>query len=259
MTDAVGPFFQSLTDAFPGASPDIFARARRVDPGAFDGREEWLLTFRCFVIRSEYATVIVDAGVGPARPGAPEWLPTPGRLPELLDAADIDAGAADAVVLTHLHSDHIGWSVVESHTLFPNARYVVQSADIDAMRWRPDTHVGGIVRDLETSGQLQVVDGRITLARELVVVPTPGHTPGHQSVVVAGPDRDVVLAGDVVVHAAQLVDPAVVYAHEEDADLAQATRRALLTPGARPVVLATAHLGSAFVTIQANGLRGESK
>lgn len=81
-------------------------------------------------------------------------------------------------------------------------------------------------------------------------MPTPGHTVGHQSVLVESDDRRVLVTGDALVHAVQLVDPEVAYRFESDARQAADSRRALLA-GRRtaPTVVASAHLRRSFVEV----------
>jgi glyoxylase-like metal-dependent hydrolase (beta-lactamase superfamily II) len=97
---------------------------------------------------------------------------------------------------------------------------------------------------------LHDVDGGVQLEPGILLVPTPGHTVGHQSVVVTAGDDEVVVTGDVLVHAVQLANPDVAYRSEADHKVAAETRRRLLdqarAAGAR---LATAHLHTAFVTL----------
>jgi glyoxylase-like metal-dependent hydrolase (beta-lactamase superfamily II) len=112
-----------------------------------------------------------------------------------------------------------------------------------------------VVKPLRAADVLQEVPGETVLStlpsgERVTVFPTPGHTPGHQSVVVDGAGRQVVVTGDVLVHAVQLVAPAVSYVYEEDPELARATRMALL---ARDAVLATPHLTEPFVRARPEG------
>ncbi|MFF0723858.1 MBL fold metallo-hydrolase [Streptomyces sp. NPDC004134] len=255
LLDAHGTFPLSRTDAFPGASAGAWADSRRVDPRAFGPGDAWELDFRCFAVRRPGGRVVlVDSGVGPAGSPAASWAPVPGLLPGRLAAAGIAPGDVDAVVLSHLHEDHYGWSVTpDGRPAFPRARYVVQAAELAALD-PGDAAVRYAVDPLRAAGRLHVVDGGTRLAGgrggAVTLVPTPGHTPGHQSVIVDGGRRQIVIAGDVLVHAVQLADPAVRYFFEEDPGLARRTRHRLLERAReRGAVLATAHLNRPFVPL----------
>ncbi|MFJ3514211.1 MULTISPECIES: MBL fold metallo-hydrolase [unclassified Streptomyces] len=251
LLDATGIFFEPARTAFPGADAAAWARAAQLDPGARGPDGAWVLDFRCFAIaRPGGRWVLVDAGVGPSRSPAAAWAPVPGRLPDALAAAGIAPADVEAVVLTHLHEDHAGWSSGDDgEPFFPAARYVVQRAEVSALD-RADPVWDWTVAPLRASGQLHEVDGTHRLAPGITLLPTPGHTPGHQSVLVdqgAGA-RDVVVTGDVLVHAVQLGDPAVPYSHERDRETARASREGLLARAReRGALLATAHLTRAFV------------
>ncbi|OKI56064.1 MBL fold metallo-hydrolase [Micromonospora sp. CB01531] len=251
LLDAAGPFFLDRQVAFPDATPHDWDLARAVDPAAFGPGESWQLDFRCFAIRGPRGRLmLVDTGVGPDGSPAAAWAPTPGRLPSELERAGIDPAEVDTVVLTHLHEDHFGWSVgLDGTPMFPNARYVVQQREVAAL---PDGDAARsyVVDPLRTTGQLDEVGGATRLASapgraggSIRVVPTPGHTPGHQSVVVDAGGKQVIVTGDVLVHAVQIVDPAVAYRYEADLDVARRTRQRLLDEArASRAVLATAHL-----------------
>ncbi|WP_232285472.1 MBL fold metallo-hydrolase [Saccharomonospora marina] len=255
LLDASGPFFRPREEVLLGATEADWRRARRVDPGAFGADGEWLLDFRCFAVRRPGGQVtLIDAGVGPEGSPASGWAPVPGNLPRRLAAAGIDPLDVDLVVLTHLHGDHLGWSVLPSGVpMFGNARYAVQRVEITALRDNGDEVIEPrVLQPLRRTGQLQVIDGRTRLfggaAEGIVAVPTPGHTPGHQSVLVEAGRRRVVVTGDVAVHAVQLVNPDVAYHYESDPDTARRTRRTLLAQARRKrTLLATSHLTEPFV------------
>ena len=255
LLDATGPFFLPARDAFTGASEADWDRAAQVDPRAFGPNGGWLLDFRCFAIRLPAGGVaLVDAGVGPAAGPASSWAPVPGRLLTRIEETGIDRADVRIVVLTHLHEDHCGWSVSpEGVPNFPNARYVLQRNEITTLAQAGDQVVlPYVVEPLRRTGQLQVADGAVRLADHrggtVTAVPTPGHTPGHQSVVVRAAEEQVVITGDVLVHAVQLVAPDVAYRYEADRATARRTRHALLDDaGGLPTWLATAHLTRPFV------------
>lgn len=251
LDDGSGVFFKPRAEAFPNATPQDWARADALDPGARTADDQWLLRFRCFAIRLDSGTtVLVDTGIGPVQAPAAAWAPVPGRLPEELAAAGITPADVTAVVLTHLHTDHIGWAVVvdgeNRRPYFPNARYVLQRAEADAFATAPAR--AWALDPLRASGQLDLVDGDTKLGPGLSTVATPGHTPGHQCVLLTSSGETLAVAGDLLVHALQLAVPAIAYALEADPALAAQQRIRMFDRLAEvDGVLATAHLSQPWV------------
>lgn len=110
--------------------------------------------------------------------------------------AGVDAGPddIDVVVLSHLHFDHAG-----GLASIPDARVVVH-ADEWAAGADDELAAANSFRQSEyqLGHDVQTVDGEHDLFGDGLVtcIPTPGHTPGHQSLRVRLADREVVLAGD---------------------------------------------------------------
>ncbi|MDJ1134970.1 MBL fold metallo-hydrolase [Streptomyces iconiensis] len=261
LLDAHGPFPATARETFPEADAQDWARARRIDPDAFGPGDAWQLAFRCHAIRRPGGRVaLVDSGVGPVGSPASGWAPVPGHLPEVLKTAGIAPRDVDTVVLTHLHEDHYGWTVSpQGVPLFPDARHVVQRAETAALS-EDDSAQSYVVAPLRDAGLLHEIDGRVRLLRghrtggAVTAVPTPGHTPGHQSVLVDGGARRVVVTGDVLVHAVQLANPEVAYRLEADQPTARATRTALLSEArTHHALLATSHLNRPFLHAPPDG------
>jgi N-acyl homoserine lactone hydrolase len=93
------------------------------------------------------------------------------------------------VINTHLHFDHCG-----GNRLFAGTPIHVQRAEREAARADGYT----IPSWVEFEGATYVEhEGKAEIVSGVRVLPTPGHTPGHQSVLVDTDDGLVVLAGDV--------------------------------------------------------------
>ncbi|MDH2426660.1 MBL fold metallo-hydrolase [Sphaerisporangium sp. TRM90804] len=241
LRDAVGPMGPALRrplrDILTGGSDDDWAAVPE---------EQWVLHFRCYLLRGRTGRpVLVDTGVGAAGSPASSWAPAPGHLIGELAAAGVAPRDVGTVVFTHLHSDHASGAVLEGVPAFPDARHVVQGAEVDWIeKSGPNPILERVLRPL--TGLVDTVEGEAEVIPGVHVVPAPGHTPGHQ-VVRVGP---LTLTGDAVLHPVQLVNPSIRYAHDEDPGQAAATRRELLDAvRARGGLIGTAHFTEPFTEL----------
>jgi glyoxylase-like metal-dependent hydrolase (beta-lactamase superfamily II) len=247
LCDGVGPFFRPRREAFPQASPAHWAEADRLDPAAAGPDGQWILHFHCYAVRfDDGTTVLVDAGIGPADAPSAFWAPVPGHLPEQLARAGITPDEVGIVLITHLHTDHVGWAATARQPYFRNARYVLQRDDAAAAEKAKTPVLDAIVRPLRDAGQLDLLDGRAPIVPGLTAVPTPGHTPGHQCALLTAGDRTLAITGDLVLHAVHLVDPAIGYEIDDDQERARRSRIGMLDSLPDGTTLATAHLTEPF-------------
>ncbi|MGH3146059.1 MAG: MBL fold metallo-hydrolase [Rubrobacter sp.] len=238
LTDIEGAFFR-LDQIFPGVTAGQWEPYLRRYPWAFADDETLRGRVGSYLLNSPDRTVLVDTGVGPQAMGAS------GRLLSDLESVGFSPEDVDTVFLTHLHGDHLGWSVKPGGELvFPEARYVTQAAE-----WEISApYLGRAVAALDDLGVLDLLDGEEPVGEELTAIPTPGHSPGHSSLLVSSGGEQALVAGDVIVHPAQATEPTWNVHFDMDKEQASRTREMLLTwLEADGIVVAAAHIpGSGF-------------
>ena len=229
--------------------PDVPAEGWNHHLYALDNDGRHRSNFGSFVLRTPDATILVDTGLGPhapARFGTP-----PAELPHNLTAAGIQPGDISIVVLTHLHYDHVGWSLSEDgHSpFFPNARYVASKVDWDYWQTCEDPeraeHVNTFTtrfEPLSKHGVLDFVEGEELVAQGVRTLPTPGHTPGHMSLLLESDGQRGVVTGDVFHSSAQFAEPDWSHRADVDPHAARETRKALLSRLVPGMVIASGHL-----------------
>lgn len=151
-----------------------------------------------FLLESDEYLVLVDTGIGPSHPLIDRlFQPTRRDLPTALAQNNgIALDDISAVILTHLHFDHVGGA---QH--FHGTPLYVQRAEWEAAQ-APNYTIPDF---LDFPGaNFVLLDGETELAPGLRLVPTPGHTPGHQVVVGETPAARMVIAGQAVETKAEL-------------------------------------------------------
>ncbi|MEF2554019.1 MBL fold metallo-hydrolase [Aurantimonas sp. A2-1-M11] len=205
--------------------------AERLLEQAFQDAPPVTTGVNAYVVHLPEQTVLIDTGGAGA-------FPQMGKLQDRLEAAGIAPADIDAVLLTHLHPDHVGGLVLDGKLAFPNATVHVHTAEFDfwtsienrdaapeSARGFFDTArsameaAGDKVRTFDAAGE--VVPG--IAARELF-----GHTPGHCGYMIGEGEDGLLVWGDLV-HAAaiQFPRPGVGIAFDGDPATAIATRQAL--------------------------------
>jgi glyoxylase-like metal-dependent hydrolase (beta-lactamase superfamily II) len=174
--------------------------------------------------------ILVDTCIGSMRDMSSVPLSPSGFL-DALAAADYGLEDIDTVLCTHLHFDHVGWNTRlvdgEWQVTFPRARYLFSRVEWE--HWQTASsqlvNLAHTIEPVVAAGRADFVDGRDQVCDEVRLEPTPGHTPGHVSVVIESGGERAVITGDLVHHPVQFAEPQL--GSPADSDRAEAihTRR----------------------------------
>jgi len=200
-----------------------------------------------YLIRAGGRTVLIDTGLGPKPADVPDaqW----GLLMNDFKDKGVRPEEIDMVVMTHLHRDHVGWNLKSEGgkyaPTFPRARYWMPKKDWDSThdpalqptRW---VNAPQCVWPLGDLNLVEFMQGEQSLTRELTAVPTPGHTPGHMSILVTSKGERALVLGDAAHSPVQVLEPDWVSRADMDPDLTRQTRKALLERLEREQILVAA-------------------
>jgi glyoxylase-like metal-dependent hydrolase (beta-lactamase superfamily II) len=184
-----------------------------------------------FLVRVGDHLVLLDAGVGDVHNDMFDG----GRMLDSLYALGVAPSDIDTIVVSHLHSDHMGWLATMDGSTFPNATIHVGAAD-----WEHFVEHGqggerrvNLLRKVEAQMALIDTDG-VTVVPGVTTRQTPGHTPGHTSTVLSSGEDRLIVLGDALHCPAQLTEPEWHFVFDVDADLAARTRAALVQEAEAP-------------------------
>jgi glyoxylase-like metal-dependent hydrolase (beta-lactamase superfamily II) len=230
----------ALQGLLPKFDPAAVSRAAWLTPNFIDevGRLRGLV--QAFLIMIGSRVIIVDPGVGNGkrRTAVPGWDNLRTDFLDRLRAAGVERSGIDYVVNTHLHFDHVGWHTQMVNgawqPTFPAARYVMSADEFGYWQSTPrnqiaDQHAGfaDSVLPVYQAGLVDLVADDHVITDGIRLMPTPGHTPHHVSVMIESRSQSAVITGDVMHHPCQIAYPEW-GASDYDPNRAQASRSDLI-------------------------------
>jgi glyoxylase-like metal-dependent hydrolase (beta-lactamase superfamily II) len=195
------------------------------------------ISFQAFALKTPALTIIVDTCIGEGR--VREYEIFNHMQSDYLDdliAAGYDPRSADIVLCTHLHFDHVGWNTRAENghwvPTFPKARYLFDRQEYE--HWMAEratgeghfNHWDDAIEPVVAAGLVDLIEPNHQVCPEVSLFPTPGHTPGHVSVLIESQGEKAVITGDLMHHPIQLARPDLPMNADSDKALGIATRTA---------------------------------
>jgi len=185
---------------FTGRSPvEIEAAAA----GLFSARPTGIrIAFNQYLINDGERLILVDSGPAGA-------IGKTGKLPSALEAIGVKPAAIDAIILTHMHFDHVSGLITGGRVTFPNAEVYVDRRDA---AYFTDPAKAAAAPDFLKSSfnaskevvrlypKLQRIDGERQISRGISIVDLTGHTPGHVGVRIEDGSDSLLLVSDTLFH-----------------------------------------------------------
>ena len=236
------PMTKLLTNITPAKAEKLLARWKLKDPVE--------TSVNAYLVNTGAKLVLVDAGA------AGLFGPTLGKLLANLRAAGYLPEQVDAVLITHMHPDHVGGLMAGDKLAFPNA--TVHADKHDAEFWLSEANMAKAPKDGQdffrgamasikpylAAGRFKTFDGDTEIAPGVLAKASRGHTAGHSTYIIQSQGQKLVLWGDLLhVAAVQFAEPSVTIRFDTDAKAAAVQRKKAFAEAAKEGYwVAAAHL-----------------
>jgi len=190
---------------------DIWSNYKVEDktPYKTDEYNNILQATNCLLIKHPMGNVLVESGIHDKTPNYVKYHNIV-KNPSLIDSINsvgMKPSDIDIVINSHLNPDHVGWNTVyvnrKLKPTFENAKYVIQKKEFQkaanpGFELKNDYFsVEKDVLPLEEFGALELVNGEKEILPGIYITPTPGHTAGHQSVIIKAEGKGISFIDDL--------------------------------------------------------------
>jgi glyoxylase-like metal-dependent hydrolase (beta-lactamase superfamily II) len=209
---------------FPGRTAQEIEAAAKAQSAAQPSGIRFL--FNQYLIENGEHRLLIDTGPGGS-------LGQSGKLPQALAALGLNRNQIDAVIITHMHQDHIGGLVAGGKANFPKAELYIDRRDV--AHWTDPAKQAAAPDYLQNSfklsadvvrlyPKLQAIDGEREIVRGVSIVDLTGHTPGHIGVRIADAGQSLLMVSDMLFPVVHPATTDVNFLFEQDRAAAQAMR-----------------------------------
>lgn len=236
------------------ATPDALREMPWLYPHFVTPEGAMMLSIHALLVEAPGMKVVVDTCIGNDKPRAllrGQKLQT--QFLQHIAEAGFPREKVDVVVCTHLHVDHVGWNTMLADgkwvPTFPNARYLIGKTEYDHWMKEPEGETAEIMNDsvkpIFDAGLAQTVAMDHRVSQEIRLVPTPGHTPGHVSVMIESKGETAIITGDMIHHPCQFGRPDWLSMFDDNQAAANARRHTMFAEWAdKPWLIIGTHFAS---------------
>ncbi|HEY6904054.1 MAG TPA: MBL fold metallo-hydrolase [Candidatus Acidoferrales bacterium] len=202
----------------PGATPEVAKQYDWLFPHFATPAGHMKIWFQAFVLRSGKEKIMIDTCIGNDRQREfPIFCNMQSSFIEDLTDAGYAPESVAKVLCTHMHFDHVGWNTRKVNgrwvPTFPNARYLFGRKEYEHWKmlertggYHDVTHLSDSIDPITDAGLADFIEPTHRLTDEVTLVSTPGHTPGHVSVLISSNGQEGFITGDMLHHPIQLAE-----------------------------------------------------
>ena len=254
-----------MSRIIPDATRERIREIRWLYPHFADENGRMRGSIHALVIETADRRIVVDTCVGNDKNRlVPAWTNLQTTFLEDLAAAGYARESIDTVLCTHLHVDHVGWNTMLKNgtwvPTFPQARYLMGEIEFNHWRTHDREGQGQVMADsvlpVFEAGLVDLVQTDHRICPEVRLIPSPGHTPGHASVLIESEGETALITGDFLHHPCQMAHPEWSSAPDSDPPAAIATRHVMFERFADSPTLI---IGTHFATPTAGHLKRDGK
>jgi glyoxylase-like metal-dependent hydrolase (beta-lactamase superfamily II) len=234
--------YPEFSEVIPAATPEVVKKVQWLFPHFVTPEGKLSLSIHSLIVNTPAAKLVVDTCIGNDRNRDPLAVMSNLSTSYLEDmiAAGYKPESINYVLCTHLHLDHVGWNtrLVNGKWVptFPNASYLLEKKELalfgsidekatdDFLQVQRRVFADS-VQPVFDAGLAKPVEGPTQVCEGVRLIPTPGHTPGHCSVLIESKGEKALITGDFIHHPIQFHDPGLVSPFDVDNAAAVATRR----------------------------------
>ncbi len=209
---------------FPGRSAEQVEAAAKAQFTARSSGVRFL--FNQYLIEDGQRKILIDTGPAGS-------IGQTGALPQALAAFGLRRDQIDAVIVTHMHQDHMGGLIFGGKNNYPKAELYIDRRDVK--HWTDAAKRAGAPDYLQPSfkmasevvrlyPKLQAIDGEREIVRGVSIVDLTGHTPGHIGVRIEDAGQSLIMVSDMIFPVIHPIATDVGFLFEQDRPAAQAMR-----------------------------------